>query len=410
MTTTPELPELPPFDYYVTLANGDDYGCWTSSTMRAYALAALAVTKQEPVLHQYRMRPTWGETPRAWLEWTDCSAEAYADYVKTPILHNWEYEVRKLYTAPQPAQPAPEQTISLAAYDRLQALCDSQAARIIELEAAQPSPEQQGYVPLSEDGKYVFIEGFGEVALDYKAGRTAQPAPVPAEQAQPIMFGDPTENRPIETMDISLLCRIIKDTTVFDADAIEKAWKELVRFYVAHRAAQPSQQPTPDPDCPLCGGEGTAPVWLKRRDAIGEMREGGVVWFGPNPHAHPVGTQFFAAPPSPSPDKYDISNAKTAYWAYRCPDCAKPTNEGHIHTCSPQVAKDEHCAAERLAQLEQWVDAVGAIPKHSSWYGELQAIVAGRGEPVTDYAALEREHLGDPDKKTGVYADGGKRD
>jgi hypothetical protein len=85
------------------------------------------------------------------------------------------------------------------------------------------------------------------------------------------------------------------------------------------------------------------------------MREGGVVWFGPNPHAHPVGTQFFAAPPSPSPDKYDISNAKTAYWASHCPDCAKPTAEGHIHTCSPQVGgavKDELTAAVDAAMVE----------------------------------------------------------
>lgn len=27
---------------------------------------------------------------------------------------------------------------------------------------------------------------------------------------------------------------------------------------------------------------------------LGEMREGGVVWFNQNPHAHPVGTKFYA--------------------------------------------------------------------------------------------------------------------
>ena len=27
---------------------------------------------------------------------------------------------------------------------------------------------------------------------------------------------------------------------------------------------------------------------------LGEMREGGVVWFNQNPHAHPMGTKFYA--------------------------------------------------------------------------------------------------------------------
>lgn len=39
-------------------------------------------------------------------------------------------------------------------------------------------------------------------------------------------------------------------------------------------------------------------------------------------------------------------------------------------------------ARERLAQLEQWIDATGAIVKNSSWHSELQAIVAGTGEPA----------------------------
>jgi|GEM_PF-1086000 len=48
-------------------------------------------------------------------------------------------------------------------------------------------PMQRGNVPLSADGKSVFIEGFGEVALDYKAGRDAQPTPVPAGQVPAIV-------------------------------------------------------------------------------------------------------------------------------------------------------------------------------------------------------------------------------
>jgi hypothetical protein len=36
-----QLPPLPPYDYYVTLGNGDDYGCWAAKTVRDYARAAL---------------------------------------------------------------------------------------------------------------------------------------------------------------------------------------------------------------------------------------------------------------------------------------------------------------------------------------------------------------------------------
>lgn len=38
-------------------------------------------------------------------------------------------------------------------------------------------------------------------------------------------------------------------------------------------------------------------VDAKKHEPIGEMREGGVVWYGPNPHAFPIGTNFYAAIP-----------------------------------------------------------------------------------------------------------------
>ena len=34
-------------------------------------------------------------------------------------------------------------------------------------EPVAPTPKEQGYVPLSDDGKSVFIDGFGEVPLAY---------------------------------------------------------------------------------------------------------------------------------------------------------------------------------------------------------------------------------------------------
>lgn len=53
-----ELPELPPYDYYVTLENGDDYGVWSIGTMKA-ALAAQAplverIKELEAVLREAR--------------------------------------------------------------------------------------------------------------------------------------------------------------------------------------------------------------------------------------------------------------------------------------------------------------------------------------------------------------------
>lgn len=40
----------------------------------------------------------------------------------------------------------------------------------------------------------------------------------------------------------------------------------------------------------------------------------------------------------------------------------------------------EHNAARRLSQFRQWLAATGALPRGSSWIGELEAIVVGRGE------------------------------
>ena len=59
---------------------------------------ALAQPEQEPVEYQMRMRPTWEVT--SFSDWKKCSRDAFDDYTKTPKLHDWEYEVRKLYTTP----------------------------------------------------------------------------------------------------------------------------------------------------------------------------------------------------------------------------------------------------------------------------------------------------------------------
>lgn len=55
------------------------------------------------------------------------------------------------------------------------------SGRALLAEQAQESPEQMGYVPLSDDGKSVFIDGIGEVALAY----VHMVPPVVAEPATP---------------------------------------------------------------------------------------------------------------------------------------------------------------------------------------------------------------------------------
>jgi len=55
---------------------------------------------QEPVAWQYRFRPTWGDGNASWGPWEPCTKSQAEDYWKTPVLHDWAYEARALYTTP----------------------------------------------------------------------------------------------------------------------------------------------------------------------------------------------------------------------------------------------------------------------------------------------------------------------
>lgn len=61
----------------------------------------------EPVEYQYRTRPDW--IPE-WNGWNTCSKESAEAYEKTPYLHDWHYEVRRLYTTP-PQRKEPEPVV-----------------------------------------------------------------------------------------------------------------------------------------------------------------------------------------------------------------------------------------------------------------------------------------------------------
>jgi len=54
--------------------------------------------KQEPVAWQTRTRPAWNDG--TWGPWRKCSEEYAEDIKKTPLLHDWLYEARALYTLP----------------------------------------------------------------------------------------------------------------------------------------------------------------------------------------------------------------------------------------------------------------------------------------------------------------------
>ena len=54
--------------------------------------------KQEPVEWQARTRPAWNDG--TWGPWRKCSEEYAEDIKNTPLLHDWLYEARTLYTLP----------------------------------------------------------------------------------------------------------------------------------------------------------------------------------------------------------------------------------------------------------------------------------------------------------------------
>jgi len=68
--------------------------------MKAEIAAAAPVVLPEPAEFQSRVKPDWDEK-HPWTEWEWCKPESAADLESTPVLHNWMYEVRKLFTEQQ---------------------------------------------------------------------------------------------------------------------------------------------------------------------------------------------------------------------------------------------------------------------------------------------------------------------
>ncbi|KPA96005.1 hypothetical protein [Pseudomonas asplenii] len=67
--------------------------------------APAPVHQGEPVAeYQCRTRSADRKGDEGWSAWEKCSEANYADYVRVPVLHGWQYQVRKLYTHPAPVQ------------------------------------------------------------------------------------------------------------------------------------------------------------------------------------------------------------------------------------------------------------------------------------------------------------------
>ena len=55
--------------------------------------------KQEPVVYQYRTRANW-EGALGWSAWENCTKGRAQDCWSCPLVHDWLYEARALYTEP----------------------------------------------------------------------------------------------------------------------------------------------------------------------------------------------------------------------------------------------------------------------------------------------------------------------
>jgi hypothetical protein len=75
-----------------------DSGKQLEDGAKLYTTPQVKQEQGEPVAWQCRTRPQWGS--HLWTVWAECKKEVAEDYLKTPVSHEWEYEVRVLYTTP----------------------------------------------------------------------------------------------------------------------------------------------------------------------------------------------------------------------------------------------------------------------------------------------------------------------
>ena len=67
-----------------------------------YKEAARELRDMKPVVYQMRMKADWVEN---WQEWVNCTENVANDYINTPRLNDWSFEVRKLYALGESNEP-----------------------------------------------------------------------------------------------------------------------------------------------------------------------------------------------------------------------------------------------------------------------------------------------------------------
>ena len=113
-----------------------------------------AQPKQEPVEYQMRMRPTWEAT--SWSDWKKCSRDAAGDYTKTPKLHDWEYETRKLYAQPI-TQASPQIPQKDASNEKRNNFLNGYCVGQTDLLAEQANQEPAAWMIYTQDGQSVYV-------------------------------------------------------------------------------------------------------------------------------------------------------------------------------------------------------------------------------------------------------------
>lgn len=166
--------------------------------------------KQEPVEYQMRMRPTWEAT--SWSDWKKCSRDAAGDYAKTPKLHDWEYETRKLYA--QPITQAIPQIPQIPQKDSsnekrnnfLNGYCVGQA----DLLAEQAKQEPAAWMVYTQDGQSVYVT---DNPTDIQKGQRALP-----------LYTSPPQRQPLTDEEIAEVAERMEAT-----DAASSFWRDYAR-------------------------------------------------------------------------------------------------------------------------------------------------------------------------------------
>lgn len=124
-------------DWIIRGVRGEFYPCKPDIFADTYELASAPVAgeAQKPTLYQARTRPAWRPEERAWSKWEDCTAEQAADYERVPLLHDWQYEVRRLYAAPQASEEVRK------AIETCAKICDGRSASLMKSQMLTASNE-----------------------------------------------------------------------------------------------------------------------------------------------------------------------------------------------------------------------------------------------------------------------------